>query len=402
MNYTLDDNTMADFNDFSLAQIVPHCPVMLVLDTSHSMWGKGLHDMMQSLQIFYATLQREEFQNAEIDIAAVGMGDNLGMLEEFVPFRESTLPQLDIRPKGDTPIGAALALALRKLREQNENYIRQGYSSVTPQLIVLSDGRRSSDDYSQVVGKIRQACEAGELICRAIAMGASPNQDVLAAIAGDNVVYPQFGELRNAFATVGKQVSETYEDEAKVVAVSKPPIDERNNNDEVNVDAKPTQDEEIEYLLDGSNILRWDEARNGISLKYVLAITEGLERQGKPYQVLFDATAKHILEHKAPREVKAYNALLKHHAEHFHQTPAGIQADDFLLQLADLKSNRIIMSNDLFRDHKAKHPWLKTDSGRRLLQGMVLGDMVCFPGISTSFPIPTMESTNYPIATELN
>ena len=42
-----------DANSFSLAQIVPHCPVMLVLDTSHSMWGKGLSDMTRSLKAFH-------------------------------------------------------------------------------------------------------------------------------------------------------------------------------------------------------------------------------------------------------------------------------------------------------------------------------------------------------------
>ena len=388
MDYTQND-TMADSNDFSLAQIVPHCPVMLVLDTSHSMWGKGLQDMMQSLQTFYATLRREEFQNAEIDIAAVSMGDNLGMLEEFVPFRESTLPQISIRPKGDTPVGAALALALQKLQEQSERYIAQGYQSVTPQLILLSDGKRSSDDYVQVAGEIRHACEIGKLICRAIAMGDAPNHDTLATIAGDNIVYPQYGELRNAFATVGKQVSETYEAEAETVVKSTPVPDEIRNEAEVVIDVPSVPTEEVEYLLDGSNILRWDEPRNGISLKYVLAITEGLERAGKPFQVLFDATAKYILERKAPHEVQTYNDLLKNHAEHFHQVPAGTQADDFLLQLADIKSSRVIMSNDLYRDHERKHPWLKTDRERRLLPGMVLGNTIFFPNQSMSFPVLT-------------
>ena len=35
---------------------LPHCPIILVLDTSHSMWGKGLSDMVSSLKVFYQTL----------------------------------------------------------------------------------------------------------------------------------------------------------------------------------------------------------------------------------------------------------------------------------------------------------------------------------------------------------
>ena len=68
---------------FPLENVLPHCAVILVLDTSHSMWGAGLRDMMRSLDHFYKTIQAEQFLNARIDIAAVSMGDNLRMLEEF-------------------------------------------------------------------------------------------------------------------------------------------------------------------------------------------------------------------------------------------------------------------------------------------------------------------------------
>ena len=126
---------------FPLENVLPHCAVILVLDTSHSMWGAGLRDMMRSLDHFYKTIQAEQFLNARIDIAAVSMGDNLRMLEEFIPLEHSTLPGMTIRPKGDTPIGQALNLALDQLAEQEAAYRRKGWSSVTPQLLLLSDGQ---------------------------------------------------------------------------------------------------------------------------------------------------------------------------------------------------------------------------------------------------------------------
>ena len=47
-----------EMNDgmFELTNAMPHCPVILVLDTSHSMWGQGLTDMMASLKAFYKTI----------------------------------------------------------------------------------------------------------------------------------------------------------------------------------------------------------------------------------------------------------------------------------------------------------------------------------------------------------
>lgn len=374
MMSTPEDKSQDYAVDFPLAQMIPHCPVVLVLDTSHRMWGKGLSDMRQSLQTFYATLRHEEFMNAEIDIAAVSMGENLGMLEEFVPFRDSQLPQINIRPKGDTPIGAALDLALQKLEERRRHYREQGQSSVTPQLVLLSDGKKSSDDYSQVATRIRAACAGGQLICRAIAMGFSPDCAVLGEIAGDNIVFPQYGNLRGAFEAVGKQVSETYEGEAKEVFADH--AKQANANADVVVEAPAAQKvDATEYLLDGSNIMYWDKERSGISLKFVLAITDELERQGKAYQVFFDASAKYVL--KTSREKNMYEDLIKNRADRFHQAPAGTCADKFLLCLADGKSNRLIMTNDQFNDHVGEYPWVKERG--RLLHGMVLGDMIFFP-----------------------
>lgn len=373
-----DINQNNTYNEFfendEIAQIIPHCAVILVVDTSHSMWGKGLRDLRQSFQTFYATLLNEGFLNAMIDIAAVSMGDNLGMLEEFTPFDHSQLPQISIRPKGDTPIGAALTLAIQKIVEQLKYYHEHGYSMATPQLILLSDGMKSSDDYRPAAAAIRHACAAGKLVCRAIAMGNTPDCAVLQEIAGENIVFPQYGDLRNAFATVGKQVTESYEKEAEEIVINRAP------QGTVTMDTETT-----EYLLDGSNIMHWDKARNGISLKYVLAITRELERQGKPYQVYFDATARHLLERDCPQEVAVYEDLIKHHANHFQQVPAGTCADAFLLFLADGHPHRLIMTNDLFNDHASKYPWVKNRG--RLLHGMVLGDTIFFPEQSLQFPL---------------
>lgn len=64
---------------FPLENLLPHCPVILVLDTSHSMWGEGLRDLNDSIQMFYQTIRREQFPNSRIDIAAVSMGDPGGV-----------------------------------------------------------------------------------------------------------------------------------------------------------------------------------------------------------------------------------------------------------------------------------------------------------------------------------
>ena len=49
-------------NEESLPALpIPHCPVMIVLDTSHSMWGRGMQDQQDALKAFHKTLDALEF-----------------------------------------------------------------------------------------------------------------------------------------------------------------------------------------------------------------------------------------------------------------------------------------------------------------------------------------------------
>lgn len=366
-----------------LASIIPHCLIILVLDTSHSMWGKGLHDLKHSLQAFYKTIGMNGMINTVVDIAAVSMGDNLTMLEDFTPLRLSKLLSINIRPKGDTPIGAALRLAMRKIKEQVNQYQLEGVEYITPQLILLSDGKNSSDDFSTEAAEIQQACAEGKLICRAIAMGNSPDCQALARIAGDNVMLPKDDNLPEAFTEAGNAISVTYEAETEKTVPCLPPAEDAASDAESNVSSPRT--EGPEYLLDGSNIIHWNKYKKNISLECVLALTRELEKAGKPFHVYFDATTWHVLNEKCPDELQTYKHLLNDCPEHYHQVPAGTSADDFMLFLANQKPDSLIITNDQFKDHIDQYPWVK-DRGR-LLHGMVLDNLIFLPEIAQQFPL---------------
>ncbi len=349
--------------------LLPRCAVMLVLDTSHSMWGEGLKDMMASLQVFYATLKQEQMMNAPMDIASVSMGENLRMLEEFTPIEQSVLPTMQIRPKGDTPIAAALQLALNKLKEQHRWYRENGLNYVAPKLLILSDGH-STDDTTSIAEEVRELVACGKLECYVVATGATPNWAVLKSIAGDKVQMPMHRKMPPALSQLGKMVSQTYEAAAMDQMAS---LCTAENMDvilpEIVEKAAPPS-----VLLDGTNIIHWDEQRTGCTLKYLMALTEYFEESGISYQVFFDASARYHL----PEEERAtYESLISDNPEHFRQTPAGTRADDFLLVLADAEPSGYIISNDRFRDYEDQYPWLKSE--RRVISGMVLNKMVFLP-----------------------
>ena len=141
------------------------------------------------------------------------------MIEEFTPLQQSKLSTLNIRPKGDTPLGAALELALQKLDAHQKRYRAENIKSVTPQMIVLTDGK-SSDDHSFAVKRINAMVNTGELICRTIALGETPDMRVLNQIG--SVVNIQDNSMPEAFADAGCAVSQVYEEEIPEVIMNNP------------------------------------------------------------------------------------------------------------------------------------------------------------------------------------
>ncbi len=350
-------------------QALPHCAVMLVLDTSHSMWGEGLRDMKDSLHAFYAKLNQMHGTIMQTDIAAVSMGENLRMLEEFTPFEQSHLPEMNIRPKGDTPIGAALNLALLKLRDQWARYEQNGWAYLPSRLIVLSDGQ-STDDISDVVREIQALASSGRLSCDVVVTGSAPNMDALGSIAGENIRLPVRGEMKQAFNDIGQRVCRSCGEE-------KQKSSELPGWEIVSCDFSGQGGEAPAYVLDGTNIIHWAQSRSERTLKYLLAMARRFREEGTPYQVFFDASTLYILPE---RERGEYKRLLADYPDTFLQVPSGTQADDFILQVADALPDCRVISKDHFREYRDKYPWIA--QGNRVIQGMIAGDCVIIPEIN--------------------
>ena len=359
---------------------IPHCPVMIVLDTSHSMWGRGMQDQQDALKAFHKTLGALEFADSRIEIAAVGMGENLKVLQSFAPLADSNVAELTIRPKGDTPVGGALRLALGELRRRTDELRRAGEGVATPQLLVLSDGK-SSDDFAAEAAEIRREVAAGRLNCRAVATGENPDLAALSRIAGENVDRPDYGRLRETFARIGEKVSQTYEDAVPDILMA----ETRPTASGTYVEAPVSSSGAIgrlsgrTVLVDGTNVCFWGRNGSTASLAPILALARTLDAEGADWQACFDASTRHHLAKSGTGDESTYESLLRNHPERFAEAPGGICADVFLLQAAAADPKAVIISNDFYRDHEAEYPFVKNKS--RFFRGGVFRDQLCIPNL---------------------
>jgi uncharacterized membrane protein len=142
------------------------------------------------------------------------------------------------------------------------------------------------------------------------------------------------------------------------------------------------------YLLDGSNLLRREQDARGISLDVICSIIDYLKDHGLNYYVFFDANARHVLEENNKAELKRFDSLLKKDSSHFQLVPGGKPADDSLLHEAHENPNAIILTNDRYRDYSQKYPDVLSDSERRIqpMQFQIDGS-IWFSGINLSIPM---------------
>lgn len=371
---------------------IPHCPVMLILDTSHSMWGRGMQDQQDALKAFHKTLAALEFQNSRIDIAAIGMGDDLRVLQPFTPLAESAVGTMSIRPKGDTPIGGALRLALDELRKWTGELRRQGKGVATPQLLLLSDGE-SSDDFAAEAAEVGREVASGGLSCSAVALGLHPDMGALARIAGQNVYRPDYGQLRQTFAQIGEKVSQTYEDAVPEILMAEAETAGTES-------AAPSTTETCHsgrlagktILLDGTNICFWGRNDNTASLVPLQTLVQALDAEGADWQACFDASTRHHLAKSGKGEEQLYEEWLRNRPERFAEAPAGSRADVFLLEAAQAEPRAVIISNDRYRDHEERYPFIRDKS--RLAVGKVFRRQLCVPDLGIACPVSMPEASS--------
>ncbi|QDZ26581.1 VWA domain-containing protein [Noviherbaspirillum sp. UKPF54] len=133
----------------------PRCPCMVVLDTSGSMGGGVFSGLFSSgnsntpiaqlnkgMSTFLEALQADEIASYSVDVGVITAG---GTVQEVLPF--TTAVQIEnIQPfqaNGQTPLGGAVELALKRLEERKAEYKRNGVAYYQPWLVVISDGEPS-------------------------------------------------------------------------------------------------------------------------------------------------------------------------------------------------------------------------------------------------------------------
>lgn len=136
----------------------PRCPVVLLLDTSHSMHGEPIEQLNEALQLFSQALKRDTLASLRVEVAIITFGGSVRAMDvrtednyqipfdanqAFVTADGFVPPALSV--SGNTPLGEAMRRALDLLRDRKEIYKQNSLDYFRPWVFLITDGQPTDD-----------------------------------------------------------------------------------------------------------------------------------------------------------------------------------------------------------------------------------------------------------------
>jgi uncharacterized protein YegL len=111
---------------------------VLLLDTSGSMAGAKLDQLVEGLQLFRDEVEGHELARKRVDVAVMTFGEEVRLVQDFTPVSEMEVPQLEAG--GRTPMGAAILAAIDLVERRKQQYRSEAVDYYRPWIFLITDG----------------------------------------------------------------------------------------------------------------------------------------------------------------------------------------------------------------------------------------------------------------------
>lgn len=171
---------MSELAEIEFINADPRCACVLLLDTSGSMNGEPIRLLNDGLRAFQAELQGDSLASRRVEIAVVSFGSGgVQTVQSFVTAGGFVAP--DLQSGGDTPMGAAIHLALDLVKHRKSTYKSQGVLYYRPWVFMITDGG-PTDEWQSAARRIKEDEAANAVSFFAVGVGGA-NMQRLSEIA---------------------------------------------------------------------------------------------------------------------------------------------------------------------------------------------------------------------------
>jgi uncharacterized protein YegL len=113
--------------------------VSLVLDISGSMQGNPIKKLEEAVDLFLREIKNDSTASKSAEIEIIGFGNNNVEVISGLNLVDS-VSLTPLKPKGNTPMGNAINVALSRLEERKNIARKNGLTYWRPWLVLISDG----------------------------------------------------------------------------------------------------------------------------------------------------------------------------------------------------------------------------------------------------------------------
>ena len=147
-------------------------PVLLLLDTSTSMYGPKIDTLNSAVRQMLAAFAKEARREVEVKVSIITFGSSINRLQPF-----TSASAIDFQPlsaDGMTPLGAALRAAKDMIEDKTETPSR----AYRPTVVLVSDGQ-PTDRWEEPLRAFISEGRSAKCDRMAMAIGADANKNIL-------------------------------------------------------------------------------------------------------------------------------------------------------------------------------------------------------------------------------
>lgn len=158
----------------------PRVPVTLCLDTSGSMLGDKIRELVEGVNLFYDAIDEDDDAHDAAEVSIVEFNSGANLIHDFAGVER--LARIGaIEPTGATFLGEGVNLALDTLENRKSVYSQAGVLYYQPWLVLMTDGQPNGDPTSleRAIQRVTDLVAAKKLAVFPIGIGADADMDVL-------------------------------------------------------------------------------------------------------------------------------------------------------------------------------------------------------------------------------
>lgn len=156
----------------------PRVPVSLCLDTSSSMAGLPIQELVRGVNLFYDAIDEDDDAHDSAEVNIVEFNTAAGLVHDFASI-ERLQRISSLSASGTTAMGAGVNLALDTLETRKATYSGSGVLYYQPWLVLMTDGA-PTDNIDLAVRRVTDMVNAKKLTVFPIGIGGRADMNTLA------------------------------------------------------------------------------------------------------------------------------------------------------------------------------------------------------------------------------